>query len=611
MDLLKPPLVRYIFLVTCILYQSNAQPSYYISVPDQIFPGLNTTIAVHLFGLNYLEVNVTARLFDTWAELAHASSIFYNDSIGLLTLPALNSPLSSYYQVLIEGSSNNTNIFYQRFYLRKQVTPVHIFIQTDNIFYKPGQAVKIRVISVYHDLRPYNGYVDLVVRDPENNIIQKWQNLTNDLGVVSTEFLLSFNPMLDNWTIEATANSSQISAHFIVTNGDSPKFDVKLDVPTFYVYRNYANLTGKVTAKDIFGKPINGNVTISIKPLDDYYYGIAVNKTYETESGSANFSFTHEEIRSVYWYWYYGICLNALVTDTLTGTAMKASSYITVTDGEYRFIMISEPQSPLPDFNYTVKIQVLRHDGRPLLKEERDQNITVTIYQYHHWWWLRSGLRTGDNLTSFAQQEIEDNFTSHTTVDTESYVTSTTPVSYNDIVEKKQFTIPESGIVSFEFPVMQRFWQIHIEVGVPFQVRVNTRRKVQELYYVVMAKGGAVAAGKIPDALFTLTPERSWTPSATLIIYLFNFNCHYYYYYQIMKTSEILYIKDIFENTISLSWSKNKVQPGENVSLTVNVGETRSLVGLKVAEKTLQKNENDLTASRYDFLGSYIKQEES
>uniref|UniRef100_A0A8C5MP20 Alpha-2-macroglobulin domain-containing protein n=1 Tax=Leptobrachium leishanense TaxID=445787 RepID=A0A8C5MP20_9ANUR len=109
-----------------------------------------------------------------------------------------------------------------------------------------------------------------------------------------------------------------------------------------------------------------------------------------------------------------------------------------------------------------------------------------------------------------------------------------------------------------------------------------------------MAKDGVVATGKKSNTSFTLTPEQSWAPSVTLIVYLLNSDCPH----NISKTSRKISIKGSFENKVNLFWSKSKLQPGENSSLSVNVGETHSLVGLRVIEKTVKKNENDLTANR-------------
>ncbi|CAH2248912.1 Hypothetical predicted protein [Pelobates cultripes] len=204
-------------------------------------------------------------------------------------------------------------------------------------------------------------------KDPENNIVQKFQNLTSYLGVVSTEFVLSINPMLGNWSIEATADNTQSSAMFNVTNGDLPEFDVTINSSNVYIPTQQLNLTGTIIAKSFLGKLINGSVTVSLKPFYyyyDYYYFYnytPLNKTYKIVSGSANFSFTYKEMgyNNSYWYWDWyttGVLVNALVTDELTGTVVNTSSHIRVTDSVYNLTMIGEPQVPAFGFNYTAKV---------------------------------------------------------------------------------------------------------------------------------------------------------------------------------------------------------------------------------------------------------------
>ncbi|XP_063297808.1 CD109 antigen-like [Pelobates fuscus] len=681
MYILGPPLVRHVIFMTAFLYLSDARPSYHITALNIILPGVNTSLAVHLFGTNYSEATVTAEILgQDGILLVNASKIFSRDTIGLLTLPPLpkNSSSSISYNLNIRGMQQNISLFSSTLWLR--LAPVYVFIETDKVTYKPGQAVKIRTISTFHDKSPYNGNVALVVRDPENNIVQQFQNLTSYLGVVSTEFVLSINPMLGNWSIEATADNTQSSAIFNVTNGDLPEFDVTINSSNIYIPTQQLNLTGTIMAKSFLGKLINGSVTVSLKPFyyyyDDYYYYYyntytPLNKTYKIVSGSANFSFTYKEMgyNNSNWYSHWsttGVLVNALVTDELTGTVVNASSHIRVTDSVYNLTMIGEPQVPAFGFNYTAKLQILRIDDATLAKEDRN-NITIQIYQYRYYWYEKimdnsmspTTLNSEANLTSSNTMSSTPAFTASvsssstsplsnftTLVSTTSfsnisfstssisnssiYTTpiSTTSISNSNLLTEKVYTIPESGIISFEFPIMiksgyiqitalyqniVRYWYLDLyynyhncnilkmrisnstkKVGEAFQVKVNSRVEVKELYYVVMGKG-VVAAGKKTNALFTLTPEHSWAPSATLIVYALDTNCTYY---NIVKTSEIIYIEGSFNNTVSLSWSKSKVQPGENVSLTINVGKTQSLVGLRVVEKTLQENKNALTASR-------------
>ncbi|XP_053314791.1 CD109 antigen-like [Spea bombifrons] len=597
------PFARHIVLMFFFLYMSDARPSYYISTPSYIFPGVNTTLAVHLFGTNYSELNVTAGIMEKRNVLVQTSNVFHNDSIGMLTIPALPANASSvFYDLFVNGSAQDKLVFSKQIALQMQIRNVSVFIQTDKIAYKPGQPVKIRVISVYSDLRPYKGHVDLTFMDAENNIVQKWLNLSTDLGVVSTEFLLSGSPMLGSWRIQAAVDKTDTTAYFTVDDHVLPRFDVTINAPASYLLSSQLNLTGTVTAKNNFGKPIKGNVTVSLNPM--YYVPSGdFTKTYVLESGSANFSFTYEEIVTLLNWG--AINITASVTEEQTGIVMGASSYTETTNSEYRLFILGDPRAISPGLNFTAKMQIVRVDNTSLAKEERDSNVTIKIVQSTtSYWWFRSSIEE-DNLNS------------------------STPGFSSDTVIVQQYAIPESGFIVIEFPLIQSVQLIRIEaqyrnttknwlldrssgknmyaqirvssgmkrVGEAFQVDVNTSPQVQDLYYVVMAKGIIVAAGKKTNSSFTLTPEQSWAPSATLKVYFLYINSDYG---QIVETSKTLYIKGAFRNKASLSWSKNKAQPEENLFLTVNAVESRSLVGLRIVEKTAQENGNDLTEIRVE-----------
>ncbi|KAM8953044.1 CD109 antigen-like [Pelodytes ibericus] len=595
MHRLGPPLVRSILIMVSFLYMSDSRASYYITAPTYILPGVNTTLAVHLFGTNYTELNVTAEIREKSKVLVNVRHVFTNNSIGLLSIPAL--PLntsSSSYELSVNGSIQDVLVFSTKTYLPRQKTNVSVFIQTDKVVYKPGQKIEIRVISVYTDLKPYKGLVDLAVMDPENNIVQQWMNLATDLGVVSAEILLSKSPMLGSWRIQVMVNNAEVTSFFSVFDYVAPKYEVTIKVPGIYVEPKHLNLIGTVTAENIFGNPIKGNVTVSVKPLYYNVYESNINKTFAI-TGSANFSFTYEEL-SDFLNWG-GINITASVTEDLTGIVVQASSNVEKRDSDYKLVIVSEPRVTTPGLNFTAKMQILRYDNASLIQEERDKIVTITIIQSTTKYWTAES-----NLT---------------------------PISNSDSVIMQQHTIPESGMINIEFTVIPSIQLIKIEaqyqdttqnwildksaelnisanirtsnstkkVGEAFQVDVNTQPGAKELYYVVISKGAIVAAGKKTNASFTLTPEQSWAPHSTLIVYFIYFNGNNN---EIIQSSELLYIKDVFKNKVSLSWSKNKVQPSENISLTVHVQESRSLVGLRVVESGATDSGNDLTAFRVE-----------
>ncbi|XP_063297811.1 CD109 antigen-like [Pelobates fuscus] len=549
-----PPSVIRVFFMVSFVYMADASQSHCITTPGYIFPGVNTTISVHLFGTIDSELNVTAEIRGLKNEFVQASKVFYRDTIGLLTIPPLPMTASSdFYQLAVFGSSHDTWIFLKIIVLPLKKRNRSVFVQTDKDVYKPGQTVKIRVISITHDLKPYNGQLDVTIKGLETN------------------------------------------SHFTIVEDVLPKFEVILKVPSFYIQTKKLNLTGTVNAKHIFGKPIKGNVTVSLITVYFNMSEITETKTYKI-SGSVDFSFTAEGMLSLLNNSL--IMITASVTEELTGIVAQASSLLHIIDSEYSLVLSSAPQETAQGLNFTAKLQVVRFDNSSLTQEERKKIVTVKIVQ-----------RTTEDIQG------------HNETDT----------NYFNTIECN-YTIPESGIISIQFSIVFYVATIMIEahyqntterwnlrdvrfpltlpyyaeiktsnsikqVGEAFQVDVATNPQAQDMYYVVMAKGIIVAAGQSKNASFILTPEYSWAPKVTLIVYFFRKNEQV-----ILKTNEILYIKGLFKNKVSLSWNKIVTRPSENISLNLNVSQFGSLVGLRMAEKKSPTvlNGNAFTAKRVE-----------
>ncbi|XP_072264624.1 CD109 antigen-like [Pyxicephalus adspersus] len=591
MYILWPQSLRYAVLLSLNLLVCSASHTYYIVLPGNAIRGENISFSVHWLGDS--DLTVTAGIRNSTKLLSNVTKVIKTDSIEILTLPGIAKNTSfNEYKLMVNGSSKNRSAFSEIMGLPTMINSTSIIIQTDKALYKPGETVYIRIITINYDLKPKNIDVDLVIRDPRNNIVQQYLKMKSDLGVISTQFKLANSPMLGEWTIQANDDNLN-RVFFSVAENVFQKFNVKLNVPSFFINSKIGNLNGTVTAKYLYGKPVKGYVTVTMKPSFAEVFSEII-KTFVI-SGSVNFSFTHEEISNItYWA---GLNITATVYEELTGIAVEEYVYVRNENSEYRLNLVS--QNPVFDqgLKFTAQIQVERIDNKSLTKEEREKNVSIVITQ-----------GTGAFVESIEISNETDVF-------------------------KQNFTMSESGIVSLEFTVMQSpawiqfqveyqtahqtfyfsnprtgnpFVQIKIsetslKVGTPFNLQVNTYPKVQDLYYVVFAKGMVVAAGK-NKTTFSLTPEQSWAPAAQIIVYIHNSNGSFG---DIIQSTHILTIEGTLNNQVSLSWTKNTAKPLESLTLSVSAKESRSLVGLRVVEKGSTLGDgNDLTAKRVDNLFS-------
>lgn len=582
--------MRHAFLLSLYLLVCSARPSYYIIAPGNIINGVDMSFTVHWFGDS--DLTVTVGIKDGIRLLSNVTKVIKKDSIELVTLPGIAKNTNfDIFVLAVNGSTQNASVFSDTFNIPMQMKNTATFTQTDKTLYRPGETVQIRIISISYDMKPNTGDVDLVIRDPRNNIIQQHLNMTSDLGVISTQFQLSDSPMLGVWGISATLNdTTQSFVSFVVAENVFQKFDVRLDAPSFFIASDMKNFTGTVTANYRYGKPVKGNVTIKITTQAEV--DTQISKAYQI-SGSVNFSFTYREMyNTMYWG---GINLTATVYEELTGIAVETFLYIIKEDSRYRINIISQKPMFEQSLKYIVQIQVQRSDNKPLTKEEREKNVSVKITQ---------------STRVFAFRDIMPISTA----------------TFNVFLQN--YTLSESGIVSLEFPIPQSFpmTQLQVEyqnatqslyfeipdvvtpfiqinisetslkVGTPFHLQANTYPKAEGVYYVVSANGKVLAAGKNKTS-FSLTPEQSWTPNAQILVYFLNLNNSFG---GIIQTTQILRITGALKNQVTLSWNKNSAKPLENVTLSVNVKESRSLVGLRIVEKssTLFGEANDLTSSR-------------
>jgi hypothetical protein len=54
--------------------------------------------------------------------------------------------------------------------------------------------VRIRVVMLTTQVKPYEGIVDLFILDPDGYIVRKWNSKELNVGVLQEEFQLPFYP---------------------------------------------------------------------------------------------------------------------------------------------------------------------------------------------------------------------------------------------------------------------------------------------------------------------------------------------------------------------------------------------------------------------------------
>ncbi|XP_062903321.1 murinoglobulin-2-like [Mobula hypostoma] len=146
------------------------------------------------------------------------------------------------------------------------------FVQTDKPVYKPGQAVRFRVVSLTQDFLPAQEKYQLITLwDPQRNRIGQWRNVEHKQGIADLTYNLNPEPLLGQYEIEVIKSRGKNRHSFTVEEYVLPKFEVTLHMPkriTILDRTIHVQLCGRYT----YGKPMRGvvNGTVCLKSYYSY-----------------------------------------------------------------------------------------------------------------------------------------------------------------------------------------------------------------------------------------------------------------------------------------------------------------------------------------------------
>lgn len=145
------------------------------------------------------------------------------------------------------------------------------FIQTDRPFYKPGETVNFRVVTVNSNMRVQHEKISLVaIQNPKDFRIAQWRDVTPVKGITDISFPLSDEAILGDYKISIPG----LNYHtFTVSHYELKNFEVDIKLPET-VHRKDDSFPVEVCGSYIFGKPVHGKLEIYIcesyiNPLSD------------------------------------------------------------------------------------------------------------------------------------------------------------------------------------------------------------------------------------------------------------------------------------------------------------------------------------------------------
>ncbi|XP_029903666.1 CD109 antigen [Myripristis murdjan] len=595
----------------------DPRPSYLLLGPRSLRPGVPVAVSVTV--LSASPVTVLAQIVHGNSSIASNSTTIDGGSTELLVLPPVLGSKSSYwrpYMLEVKGYVAGIEVFSNSTRLRFNPKGLSTFIQTDKLNYRPGQEVKIRAVSIHPDGKPQTSPADIIIKDPRGNMIRQWLNLDSVLGVVSKRLQLSENPPLGKWTIVTTVNGISSEKHFNVAHYELPKFKVVIEAPAVLYYED--SLHGSVTAKYVYGKPVQGRVNISFIHI---FHGMRrVFHEDKMIDGTTDFTLDvpdfrdmkkrfaefDDEYRSPQF-----LIIDANVTEYLTGLTYSSVTKVSLAGERYQVAFDDYSKILRPSLNFTAKLKISTFNNQPLSPEDQGKTVRVSVTQYKQIPWLVNWGISGGIVPRFSQMPGPSGF-------------NFTPPEELPVEEVFLFPVPTDGVIPLFLQLLNETEILTIEasfedsqktlnlyssytspsksyleiqrpisspqVGLPLQLEIQSNFQLSDIHYMVKSRGQIISAGKSNLPLI-LVPDSSWAPEVCIVVYCVHSNG------EVINDAIQLPITWLLQNQVSLSWSEADRKPAEPVSLRVSVAEPGSLVGILVVDKAARLNgsHNDIT----------------
>nr|XP_033780642.1 alpha-2-macroglobulin-like protein 1 [Geotrypetes seraphini] len=505
--------------------------------------------------------------------------------------------------VLIQRSSNGT------------------FVQTDKPIYKPGETVKVRIVTLSSTFMQINTQYPVVkLQDPNGNIIRQWLNVSPQQGIVDLSFVLPPDPPHGDY--EITVNTNKAQAFFTVDEYVLPKYETTFEEPAQMIYALASSFQLKVCGMYTYGQPVMGSVQVSLcqRPYPYYYlnanenlHDICQNFTGQTDrSGCLSTTVSTGTYNFISYQYARSLDAAATFVEDGTGVVSKASStfQFSFTAGTVTFVNMDKAYRA--GVLYTGQMKVQGPDGG-VLKNQKVYLIVQIDGQVSQT--EKSFVTDSQGMVAF----ILDTSAWNNSVNLEGKLVLKDPVYQEEKIsvyyENAYYTVQPlySSAKSF----------LHIRpisgtlaCGQKQDIKVNytlDRRDLGDtrqlsIYYSVMGKGGMVARGQktlstagslTSSFIISLTITPGMAPLIRLVVYT------------IVPSGGVtadqaeFQVSMCFRNQVALEFSEEEGLPGSRIGLQLSAA-PRSLCAIKAVDQSvlLLKPERELSNQTvYDLFG--------
>ncbi|KAM3913262.1 LOW QUALITY PROTEIN: alpha-2-macroglobulin-like protein 1 [Leptodactylus fuscus] len=477
-------------------------------------------------------------------------------------------------------------------------------------------AVDLRHTAVKNLRIFYFNFIPVVeLQDPDNNRISQWSNVKLDQGIAEMSFDLLPEPTFGEYSIKLKDTSHT----FTVEESELPKFEVDIHFPK-YILTNNRQFPLKVCGKYTYGKPVQGDVEVSIcqEPYQKYSNGtlwatLCVNSEGELDrsgcySKNAYFAFLSLDDTKMR----RELIIKASVTEEGTGSEVTSTTQSSITTVINKLSFNDAADNYKAGIPYSGGIRVEDAGGVP------KPNITVYMKC------------TDDSVyqTLLTDESGQASFTLNTTdwkgsktlsaqinLSPEPYVKGKLPLDYGQATQHVvPFHSPSKSFLKLNSLDKVLSCEGHQEVHVNYVIsRTQLKEaKTLSLHYLSVSKGSIKESGTVEITPGNTNEEIHGEVTMNLPLSLGTSKILHVLVYSILPNGGVIAdskkynVQKCFKNKVSAEFSTNEVPAGSDVSLQVGAA-PGSLCGLRVVDKSvvLMKPEEEMRADKvFDLFPS-------
>ncbi|KFQ62498.1 Alpha-2-macroglobulin-like 1, partial [Pelecanus crispus] len=232
--------------------------NYAVAIPSQLYYPFSETVCLQLSRKQAAPIHVTVTLQsragnETLIAQSVSQLTFFHCISFQVPRPVGNPDEVAFIGITVQ----ETNSEYHK---KQKVLIKHAdkktFIQTDKPVYKPGQIVKLRVVTLDQNFIASNEMHRLVeLKDPKGNRIAQWLNVTPVGGIVDLSFPLAAEAQVGEYTIKMPDRTHTFRVEEYVL----PKFSVSIQMPQVVTILE-ENFRLHICGMYTYGKPVQGSV---------------------------------------------------------------------------------------------------------------------------------------------------------------------------------------------------------------------------------------------------------------------------------------------------------------------------------------------------------------